>query len=304
MTPASEKFLAEIRSDNADVRYAAWSRAGEMDPEVIPELGKLLTAEQPGVRKASGEGLKNIVHSVGKEPGGARRAAVVGQLIAMTAGGHAAWARTVALRHLSLIGGDETVPTAARLLRDAELQEEAAFCLERIPGSAATAALMSALPTAGDAFKPRILAALGHRRAEEAADLCAAAVASKNLDVAMAGMKALARIGKKPSVEVKFPAYESLSGWQKIEFADSYLRYADERVRRGATQEAIRIYRDFLNRPEEHLQCAAIIGLSKTGAPESASLIFSKLKSGNNTVRITAGKAWSAMAKDGPPRVG
>ena len=46
MTPASEKFLAEIRSDNADVRYAAWSRADEMDPEVIPELGKLLTAGQ------------------------------------------------------------------------------------------------------------------------------------------------------------------------------------------------------------------------------------------------------------------
>jgi len=40
------------------------------------------------------------------------------------------------------------------------------------------------------AFKPRILAALGHRRVEEAADLCAAAIASKNLDIAMAGMKA------------------------------------------------------------------------------------------------------------------
>ena len=77
MTPASDKFLADIRNANADVRYGAWSRAGERDPEVIPDLGTLLTAEQPGVRKAAGEALKNIVHSVGKEPGGARRAAVV-----------------------------------------------------------------------------------------------------------------------------------------------------------------------------------------------------------------------------------
>src|SRR6266404_9080649 len=123
MTPASEKFLGEIRNDNADVRYAAWSRAGEMDPEVIPELGRLLTADQPGVRKAAGEGLKTIVHSVSKVPVGARRAAVAGQLIALSAGGHAAWARTVALRHLSLIGGDETVPVAARLLSHAELKE-------------------------------------------------------------------------------------------------------------------------------------------------------------------------------------
>ena len=61
--------------------------------------------------------------------------------------------------------------------------------------------------------------------------------------------------------------------------------------------DAIRYYTDFLNRPEEHLQCAAIIGLSKTGTPEAAALIFSKLKSKDNTVRITAGKAWAAMAK-------
>ena len=117
----------------AEIRYAAWSRAGEADPEVIPELAKLLTAEQPGVRKAADESLKNIVHSVGKEPDGARRAAVVKELIAVA--GHGAWTRTIALRHLSLIGGDETVPAAAKLLRNAELQEEAAFCLERIPGS-------------------------------------------------------------------------------------------------------------------------------------------------------------------------
>jgi HEAT repeat protein len=297
MTPASDKFLADIRNANAEVRYGAWSRAGEMDPEVIPQLGKLLTAEQPGVRKAAGEALKNIVHSVGKEPGGAKRAAVVRQLIALTADGQPAWERTVALRHLSLIGGDETVPVAAKLLRNTELQEEAAFCLERIPGTVSTAALVTALSQVDDAFKPRILAALGHRRAEEAADLCAAAIGSKNIDIAMAGMKATARIGKKPAVTIKPPNYDSLSGWQKIEYTDSILRFADDQVRRGATQDAIKHYRDILNRPEEHLQCAAIIGLSKTNTPEAASLIFTKLKSDNNNVRITAVKAWAAMAK-------
>jgi HEAT repeat protein len=296
MTPASEKFLTAIRNDDAEIRYAAWSRAGEADSEVIPELAKLLVAAQPGVRKAADESLKNIVHSVGKEPAGARRTAVVRQFIALTATGPV-WVRTIALRHLSLIGGDETVPAVAKLLRNAELQEEAAFCLERIPGSASNAALMSALPEVSDAFKPRILAALGHRQVEEAADLCGAAVGSKNLDIAMAGMKALARIGKKPAIDMKAPDQSSLSGWQKVEYADSALRFADDQVRRGNKQEAIKIYREFLNRLEEHLQCAAIIGLSKTNTPESAGLIFTKLKSDNNTVRITAGKAWAAMAK-------
>src|ERR1700722_20529649 len=122
MNPASEKFLADIRSDDPEVRFAAWSRAGEADPEVIPALGKLLVADQPGVRKAADESLKRIVHGVGKQTGGAHRAAVVQQLILLTAEGQAGWTRTIALRHLSLIGGDESVPAAAGLMRNVELQ--------------------------------------------------------------------------------------------------------------------------------------------------------------------------------------
>src|SRR5204862_2977682 len=138
--------------ENADIRYAAWIRTGEMDPEVIPELGKLLTTAPPGVRRAAEEALKNIVHSVGKDPAAPKRPAVVKQLIALTADGRPAWTRTVALRHLSLIGGEETVPAAAKLLRDPALQEEAVFCLERIPGKAATQALMAAAPEVKDDF--------------------------------------------------------------------------------------------------------------------------------------------------------
>jgi len=297
MNPASEKFLADIRSADAEVRFAAWSRAGDTDPEVIPSLGKLLVADQPGVRKAADESLKRMVHGVGKQPEGTRRAAVVQQLIVLTADGQAGWTRTMALRHLSLIGGDETVPAAAKLLRNVELQEEAVFCLERIPGAASTQALLSAMPDVSDAFKPRLLAALGHRRAEEATEVCARAMESPNVEIMMAGLKSTARIGKKPSVNVKPPNYESLTGWQKIDYTDSTLRFADDQVRRGNMVDAIRFYSDFLSRPEEHLQCAAIVGLSKTGSPEAAGLIFTKLKSPNNTVRITARKAWAAMAK-------
>jgi HEAT repeat protein len=297
MNSQSEKFLKDIQDSNADVRYAAWIRTGEMDPEVIPELGKLASTGAPGVKRAAEEALKNAVHSVGKDPAAAKRPAVVKQLITLTADGHAAWTRTIALRHLSLIGGDETVSAAAKLLRNAELQEEAVFCLERIPGKASTEALMAALPDVSDAFKPRVLAALGHRGDEQATDLCARAMQSTNKDVAIAGMKALARIGKKPSFEVKPPAFDSLDSWQKVEFTDSVLRYADEQVRRGNPGHAIETLQGMLKRPEEHLQCAAIIGLSKANTPEAAAMISTKLHDENNTVRITAAKARAAMAK-------
>jgi HEAT repeat protein len=297
MSPASEKFIAAIRSEEVETRFAAWSQANDADPEVVPALGKLLVADQPGVRKAADEALKRIVHGVGKQPQSARRTAVIQQLIVLTADGQTGWTRTIALRHLSLIGGDETVPAAAKLLRNVELQEEAIFCLERIPGALSTSAIMQAFPDASEAFKPRILAALGHRKAEEAVDLCAGAIQSPNVDIQMAGLMAVARIGKKPSVAIKPPNYDSLTGWQKVEFTDSALRYADDQVRRGNVDDAIKLYRDFLSRPEEHLQCAAIVALSKTGSPEAAGLIFTKLKSPNRTVRITARKAWDAMAK-------
>jgi HEAT repeat protein len=297
MKHESEKFLSDIRSKDAEVRYAAWMQAGEMDPEVIPHLGKLLVADEPGVRKAADEALKRMVHGVGKQPGTVRRAAVVKALIALTADGQPTWTRIMALRHLSLIGGNETVQPAARLLRIVELQEEAVFCLERIPGELSTQALMNGLSNVNDSFKPRILAALGHRRAEEATEICAVAIESPNVEIMMAGLKSSSRIGKKPAMNVSPPNYDSLTGWQKIEYTDSTLRFADDQVRRGNVSDAIKFYQVFLNRPEEHLQCAAIVGLSKTGSGEAAGLIFTKLKSPNNTVRITAGKAWAAMAK-------
>jgi HEAT repeat protein len=297
MNPASGKFLAAIQSKDVEVRYAAWNNADSADPEVIPALGKLLVAGEPGVRKAADESLKRMVHSVGKETGGTRRAAVIQQMIVLTGDGEADWTRTLALRHLSLIGGDETVPVAARLLRNSGLQEEAAFCLERIPGHAADQALIDALPDVSDAFKPRLLNALGHRRAEEAADICAGAMGTPDLDIAIAGMRATGRIGIKPGVEVKVPRFEMLSGWQKIDYTDSSLRYADEQARRGNHEEALKIYGDLLNRPEEHVQCAVVIGLSKMSSPDAAALIYTQLKSANRTVRITARKAWAAMAK-------
>lgn len=296
MSPASEKFLSEIKSEDAAVRYAAWSRAGEADAEVVPALGKLLAAGSPGVRKAAGEALSRVVHSVGKEPGGKKRAEVIGGLLSLTASASPAWTRTVALRHLSEIGGDETVAKAAPLLRDAALQEEAVFCLERIRGKASTAALMAAYKDVKDEFKPRLLAALGHRRDDEAVELCAAALAHSDTVIALAAMKALGRIGKKPAAEVKPPGIDRFADFQKLEFVDSALRLAEALARDGNTKDALKIYRDVLKAPEEHLQCAAIIGLAKTATPEAAALVYTKLKSENPKVRLTAQRVWKSMA--------
>lgn len=302
MTEKEQKFLADLKHTDANVRMAAWRQADQMDAAVVPELATLLTAEEPGVRKAAGEALERLVHSVGKSVGGQKRGAIVKELLGLLTEKRPAAARIEALRMLSLIGGAEVVPSVAPLLAEPPLREEAAFCLERIPEAAAIEALLAGLKQAPDDFKPRLLAALGHRRAEAATEACAAAMGSANLEVAMAAMKALARIGVKPKAEPQLPNMLAMSDWQRIEFADSLLRYADAQLQRKNYEDSLRIYRLLLTQREEHLQCAALISLSKAGVPEAAAAIYPRLSSENNTVRITAEKAWAAMQKAAQPK--
>ena len=309
---AEDKFLAGIRSDDEDENYAAWSTADQVDPSVVPALAELLTSKKLNVRKGAEEALKNIVHSVGKvinasglgantgrpdDPGRMdERQAVVMQLHSVISGKGSETAKTTALRHLSLIGTTDDVGRIAPLLHDAQLGEEAAFCLERIPGKASEEAFLAALPAAADDFKPRILAALGHRQADEAAGAAIEAMRSSDSNLAMAGMKAWARIGTSGGMDVTFPATDSLSEWQMTEFDDSQLRYADAQLERGNAEEAQAIYMEALERDEEHLQCAAIIGLANVASAEAAAAIYPKLSSDDNTVRLTARQAWARLA--------
>jgi HEAT repeat protein len=308
----SEQFLADIKSDDEDVRYKAWAMAEQMEPGVIPELSSLLAGKDPGVRRAADEALKNIVHSVGKDIDAAamaanagrpddpgtknRRQGIVDQLLSLLDGKRDQTEKAMALRHLSLIATADDVPMISKGVGDEELREEVVFCLERIPGKTAEQALLSALPAATDDFKPRILAALGHRRADEAIPACLDAMKSSDTTIAVAAMKAVGRIGGRVGGEVPWPSDEALSDWQKVEYTDSLLRFADGQVERGAPDQAWPIYEQMLDREEEHLQCAAIIGLAKINTAQAAAAIFPKLSSNDHKVRITAQKAWEAMS--------
>ena len=309
---AEDKLLAGLRSDDEDANYAAWSTASDADPSVIPAVSALLTSKKPNVRKAADEALKNIVHAVGKvikaQNLGANagrpddtgrmdpRQQVVLHLLSVVNGKGDLTGKVTALRHLSLIATTDDVAQIAAHVHDPQLREEVAFCLERIPGKTSEEALLGALPAAADDFKPRILAALGHRRADEAVGACIEAMASADPGLAMAGMKAWARIGTASGGGVQFPDLDALDEWQRIEFDDSMLRYADAQLEKGNTGEAESIYMEALGREEEHLQCAAIIGLATIGTAKTAAAIFPKLDSDDNTVRITARMAWSRLA--------
>ncbi len=291
-----KQLLADIGSDNADVRFAAWRRAGEAPPSVIPQLGKLAASENPGVAKAAREALRTMVHSVGKDTASANRPAIVKELLGLTGAAYALPVRIHAIRLLSHIAGEDSAPAIAAEIHHPDLREEVVYCLERIPGSAPIKALLAAYAKAEDRFKPRLLAALGHRRTPEAVELCLEAMRSPDPEIAVAGVKAFGRIGAKPPAAPEYPDPAQLSEWQRIDRMDSLLRYADAQVKAGNLAEAMPIYRTALDHPEEHWQCAAIIGIAKMGTPEAAAAIFAKLTSRDPKVRVTAQKAWKSMA--------
>jgi HEAT repeat protein len=291
-----QKFLADIQSDNADVRFTAWRQAGEVSPAVIPQLGKQAGSDNPGMAKAAREALTTMVHFVGKDPAAANRAAVVKGLLGLAGAGSAPSVRVHALRLLSNIAGEDSVPAIAKWIQTPALAEEVVFCLERIPGSAPNKVLMAAYKDAKDEFKPRILAALGHRRAADAVGLSVEAMRSPNLEIAVAGVKAFGRIGRKPASAPRYPDTKAMSEWQRIDQMDSLLRYADAQAKEGSVAEAIGVYKSALARSEEHWQCAAVIGLGKIGTAEAAAAILPKLKSENPKVRITAENTWKGMA--------
>lgn len=274
--PVDQQFLESIRSKDAETRFTAWRGAGEQDPENIAELAKLADDSNPGVAKAAREAITTLVHSVGQDESSPKRQQIVAQLIAVP-NGHT-------LRMLSLIGGDECVAPVAKFLKDPALREEAIFCLERVPGKPSAGALMTAFYNAPEDFKPRVLAALGHRKVPEAASICLQAMKSPNKEIAVAAARAFGRIGQKPPGLFQFPPAAE---------PDSKLRYADSQRN---TPTAIRIYKDAMASSEPHLQCAGIVGLAKLRTPEAAAAIYPMTKSTNDVVRITAQNAFKKMA--------
>ena len=281
------EFLRAIAGDDIEARFLAWRGAAAQDATLVVPLLDLAASPKPGVAKAAAEALTTMVHSVGKDSNDPRRSPLVKALLLKP--------KPLTLRLLSLIADDSSVPLIAQNLRSADLREEVVYCLERIPGSSADKALIAGYNEAANDFKPRILAALGHRKSTDALPLCLDAMKSPVPDIAWAATRAFGRIGKKANV--RFPRLDAWNEWQKSDALDAQLRYADSQAASGNTADATAIYKLFLDRPEEHWQCAAIVGFGKIATADAATAIYPKLKSPNRKVQTTARQIWQQLAK-------
>ncbi|NPU96608.1 MAG: HEAT repeat domain-containing protein [Candidatus Omnitrophica bacterium] len=300
---SQDEFLARVQNPSNDVKFAAWKVAGQQDPSVIGPLSKLAIGEDPSVAKAAEECLNKIVHSVGKDKSDPKRKAVSQQLQKLLDEGPDSL-RVYALRAFSLIGDDDVVPVIAPWLEKEEMREEAVYALERIPGPVSAKALVDALSQSPRDFKPRIIAALGHRKIEEAVGPLCVIMGGSDTDLAIDAMKALARIGKKVPEDVNAPEFDSLSPRQKAAFVDSVLLYADAQVKNGNQEDAFNLYNFILSADqpeqiEEHYHCAAIVVMSKIGNAGAVEKIASRLTyEPSYIVRKTAANCLKEMKGD------
>jgi HEAT repeat protein len=291
-----DKFLADLKSDDAEVRYSAVQQARSVGAKAVLELGKLLVSDNPGIAKSAGEALRVLVHSAAKNWDRKKRKNVMNSLIKLTKKDQAQKTRIEALRHLSTIGDADATSTAAELLTDKALREEAIFCLERIPGEKSTHALLKALKDAPKEFKPRIIAALGHRKDPLAQNYLANEMGAYDTSIAIPAMKAVASIGKLLEGDVDLPNFETLSNHDKAAFTDSMLRYFDAQITEGNIYDAEEALEGILGYvKKEHYICAIMVSLGKTGTSSAASIILPELSNDSPKVQHAAKEALIGM---------
>lgn len=124
-------------------------------------LARAVSAYEFGQDRAPLDAMSDAVRLSYHDP--ALRSKLEAALIQLLAGSATHAAKDYACRTLSLIGGDASVPPLAALINDSKLGSIALYALERIPGQAASDALLKALPRSSGLTRAGIVNALARR---------------------------------------------------------------------------------------------------------------------------------------------
>ncbi|MDX9755571.1 MAG: hypothetical protein RBU29_16525 [bacterium] len=273
-----DEFIALVKSEKQEDKVKAWHMAAEQDATVVSPLASLLFSEDLPTAKCANECLIKLVHSVGQDTGNPKRKEITKALVALIDPAQPARS-TEALRHLSCIADGDVVAQIAPCLADEILFEEAVYCLERIPGAEAEAALLDGLKKAPEAQQSRLLVALARRPSAATLEAVAPLTQSENKKVAVTAFETISRIGRTPTSEWRVPRCRPEEGPLYRTYMKSLVTLGDALIASGKGKETYRIFSRLLDREEieEHYRCAAIVSLSKVDDAEAVKMIVGKL---------------------------
>ncbi|MFO7974816.1 MAG: HEAT repeat domain-containing protein [Candidatus Hydrogenedentota bacterium] len=261
-----DDFLARIADPNADVRAEAWKAAGAHGARAVKPLAELGASEDPVIAKAALAAIGTITSHAGRPGAPQERHAVAKALAEALDEAADDQLRRELLHYLGLVASDEHVPVLAALLDDPAVGEDARMALERVPGQAATRALLEALESSSEEVQVRVATALARRGAQEAVPvLIESAQNSQSRQVGFACLEALGAFGIPP--HRVFPQRPSFSPGERQQYVRAALEAAYRLRENGENDEAAQIYENitvYSNEPE-HIR-EALLGLDATGS--------------------------------------
>ncbi len=142
--------------------------------------------------------------------------------------------RTFLLNQLQLTGSNNIVDPLKKYLTNNQLAEPAVQALLSVGGSQAAAAVLEALPNAGESVKPTLIKALGEFGYEPAVSRIADAASTSNLNTLKTALMALAEIGSPDSYKLLLGAAKRANfEYCPANAAEAFLVYANRLAQRG-----------------------------------------------------------------------
>ena len=296
-------LLQNIRSETSEIRVEAARTAAQVGPAALVPLGESIDSEGQFVVKDIKQAMRNIVNHAGRPGADGERQAAAEELAKLLDKERSAGVRNQALYLLGFAGGSKQVSAVAEQLYDQAVCEEAAACLERIPGEEATKALTEAVEKVPGDFKRRVLAVIGLRKDQAALPALERLFETCGPLLRIDVLDAMVKLGKLPADPPTFPATALVSERDNARLPDIFLRIADLYREEGNQQRAKTFYEKILEGAiSEHVACAALIGLGKLGDPASLPLFGERLSDDSASIRGVAAQIvsdWPGEGVDG-----
>ena len=168
------------------------------------------------------------------------------RLLARTIGSQlgSSQARSILIRELQWIGGDDATKALAKYLIDEKLCAEVAAALTALGSSAD---LRKAFSKASGKCRMTIAQSLGALRDTRAADVLRPALNDTDPELRSLAASALARIGDAQSTDALIKAADSAQGYARAKATGAVLLLAETLAMQGKKTEAARIYNHLVN---------------------------------------------------------
>jgi len=289
--PDAQALIKELRGEGEPVKRtpaeyeAAYATAVAA---LLPDMG----AEDVGKRGGAQDTLEKMTHQAGR-PGNEVQAAALSKALAAKIGPDSpALARVWMLRMLQHIGRAECVPAVAAILADkeADVRESARRTLQKNPSDEAGTALRAALDKASDpAWRVAMINAVADRRDAAATAAFLKALGDADADVAIAGARALGKVGGPAAAKALADARKKAPEKARPAVVDALLLAADGMVAAGKKDDAAAIYTS-LYVPDEPkaIRIAALRGLIASTGPKAVALLADILAGDDAQMQVIA----------------